>query len=49
MKALLDSRPKGTTGNANQYPRTAPNSPRAKRERELFRRYQAFFGVPNED
>ena len=48
MKALLDSRPKGAQGNANQYTRSEADSPRAKRERQIFERYQSFFDVPNE-
>jgi hypothetical protein len=48
MREFLDQRNKGTHGNTNKYERIAEDDPAAATERLLYKRYQDFFGIPNE-
>jgi len=47
MKACLDAKPQGAHGR-HAYARLAEEDPAKRAERELYRRYQEYFGVPDE-
>lgn len=48
MQAFLDERNKGTHGKSQKYRKTASDDPVAARERAAYRRYQSYFGIPDE-
>lgn len=48
MLAFLDERHKGTMGNTAKYDKLANDSPQMKHERAVYKKYQDYFGVPNE-
>jgi hypothetical protein len=48
MGAFLDERNQGSHGNKNVYAKSEAADPRTLEERRLYKRYQDYFGVPNE-
>ena len=48
MLAFLDERHKGSLGNTSKYDKLAADDPQMLRERAVYKRYQDYFGVPNE-
>ena len=48
MGAFLDERNRGSQGNRNVYAKSAAGDARTREERRRYRRYQEYFGVPDE-
>lgn len=48
MKKFLDERHEGSVGNSQKYEKTKTDDPAYAAERAMYKRYQDFFGVPNE-
>ena len=48
MDSFLDARNKGSHGNKASYTKSKADDPRTIEERKAFKRYQDYFGVPNE-
>ncbi len=51
LESMLDYmqlRSAGSHGNKSSYKKTLEDDPRFAEERRIYRRYQDYFGVPNE-